>query len=902
MIQKFNFFDQQERPNVWLCNPDKKRIQFIRDCTDSQVILRFNEMSEIKFQVSSFDDGYDKFVSKRLIEVENIGFFIINNVTENNNGIEKYKEITAYQLEAELQYKKIILFDGTYKFYDPLDNEKTLLGQIFDGQNGWTVKHVDADLANSYRTFEVPDSTIYSFLMNEVETAYECLFVFDSNDRTVSAYYLPNYLKKTDIYLTFQNLIKETDIQEEQEEIVTALKVYGSNINIRGVNPTGSDTIYDFSYFKNTDWMQQELIDALNKWEQKVKDRKEEYKQQLLAKKNANRELVTLKSDLVQLKEDYDSLEGVMAVRVKAGTDFSDIKQQMDAKQLEINAKEQQIQNKETQIQSLTNQLSDISKGLSLESNITGDLWIELIPYIIQNTYQNDTFLSTSIMTEEQIQTQQEELLEMGYNVLSRVAHPRYTFQLDTVNFLNLKPFEQFTKELELGAILNIQNDEELIKPILLEVEYSFDDPTILNLTFGNRYKLDSAEYEFAELFGDAISAGTSVKFDSAKWGEYVNSGMNNEVSNFINGSLDAAKNNVINAKNQELLINQNGLRGRTKKDDGSYKDEQCWLTQDTLAFTRDNWNTAALALGRLKAPNEDADYYGLSAEVLVGKILAGNQLIITNENNSFTLDSSGAVLNNASFTIKTNNNTIKLDPTSGIEVLKGNEKQMYLDPQTGDLKIAGNVAANSGSIGGWEITENGLSDTHGNEINSDGTGKLGLMSWSGNTARFDGNIYAKNIGGQYTEWPSLNQELVNIRNLFADYATIGNLNATNGRIDSLNATVANLGSIYATKAEFNSLNANKANINDLKIGGTKASGQTTSVCTSSKQFKYYFCGTGAKINAYKRKVVTGVDFKNKTVTTADVIYSATLDRDSTPITIKDPVFGAITYLGLRPG
>ena len=864
MIQKFDIFGIFETPNIWLCNPNKQRVGLIKTYTDQNVILRFNDMQEITLKVPYVvgvtDHIYDKVVQKRLLEIDNIGYFLINSVKEYDNGIERYREVTSYSLEAELQYRKINMVDGTYKFYDLIEPKNTLMNMIFDGQTNWTVGYVDPDLMNKYRTFEIPDSTIYQFLMNDVETAYECIFVFNSFERQVSAYYLPNFLQKTGIYLTFDNLIKEAEIQEEAEELVTQLKVYGQDIDIRQVNPTGSDAIYNFQYFKNQEWMQQDLIDALNQWEEKIQQNSDRYKQLLVNRQTTNQQLIQLKSQLADLQSEYDSLEGVMKVRIEAGQDISDIKQQMDAKQQQINQKNQEISQAETALKQIESYLSEISTQLKIENNITGQLWTELIPYIIQNTYQNETFVVNSEMDEVEKQQMAQDLYDMGENVLSRVATPRFTFSLDSTNFIYLQELQPFTKQLNLGQVINVEVSYGKVTPIILEIEFSFDDPTLLNFTFGNRYKLDSSEYEFSDLFGDAISGGTQVKFDSAKWGEYVNSGMNNEVSNFINSALDAAKNNVINQSNQEIVINQNGLRGRQMLEDGDYSNEQCWLTSNTLAFTKDNWNTAQLALGKITFNNQAV--YGVVADALVGKIVAGNQLWITNDNNSFLLDQNGAVLNNAQFTIIKGKNTIKLDPESGIEVLNGSNRQMWIDPATGNLNIAGTITATSGSIGGFQIGDTYLKQNNGViQLNADGSATISALSISTNgNSTFRGNVYADyfignlnmdRINGLNATVGSLQAEDASIRNLVAQ-----EIAAVNGRFNNISANNITSGTLSA-----NRIAGGQLQINKLNIDGRDAYLSDSFVVTSIYRRQGSVLSSGTSISVTKNALgyVTGV-------------------------------------------
>ena len=53
------------------------------------------------------------------------------------------------------------------------------------------------------------DSSIFSFLQNDVEKAFECIFVYDYLNRKVSAYTPEDAVHATDIYLSFDNLLKK---------------------------------------------------------------------------------------------------------------------------------------------------------------------------------------------------------------------------------------------------------------------------------------------------------------------------------------------------------------------------------------------------------------------------------------------------------------------------------------------------------------------------------------------------------------------------------------------------------------------------------------------------------------------------------------------------------------------
>jgi hypothetical protein len=86
-----------------------------------------------------------------------------------------------------------------------------------------------------------------------------------------------------------------------------------------------------------------------------------------------------------------------------------------------------------------------------------------------------------------------------------------------------------------------------------------------------------------------------------------------------------------VNSTNQEIIIDQHGLRGRelaTPGVPGIYKDEQCWLTSQVLAFTDDKWNTAKLALGKIDTP-DGSTAYGIIKDMAISKKIYHKELII---------------------------------------------------------------------------------------------------------------------------------------------------------------------------------------------------------------------------------------------------------------------------------
>lgn len=72
--------------------------------------------------------------------------------------------------------------------------------------------------------------------------------------------------------------------------------------------------------------------------------------------------------------------------------------------------------------------------------------------------------------------------------------------------------------------------------------------------------------------------------------------------------------------------------------------------------MTDDNWEHAKVAIGLVSTPEGGSNFI-VNAEVVGGKLIVGNNLVIENTNDSgviqFKVDSSGAWLNNSTFVLQ---------------------------------------------------------------------------------------------------------------------------------------------------------------------------------------------------------------------------------------------------------
>ncbi len=335
MISSFDYYKQIESPDMFLCNPDRRLICALT-AENRHLLLRFNDLSELSFTVPELggaEDNYALIESKRLLFVEKIGWFQIENVEEKIIGDQHTKEVKAYSHQYSLKNRGFVSEERVYMFYNPYDplDEKydssnkaampSVIGQLYqqagvrvalsatdiepsEDKGDWTIIYIDPILkfkAYSYgsmyesvgtadnicRSFEADeDLNGYDFIINKVESAFEVIFEFDFLHHTIKVKTLDAITIPTDIYLSFDNIVNSLNIKENAEDIVTVMSCNGGDLDIRTINPMGTNYIVDFNYYKKEKsddgkieypWMSKELIDTLNEWEIEFEKYQDQY-------------------------------------------------------------------------------------------------------------------------------------------------------------------------------------------------------------------------------------------------------------------------------------------------------------------------------------------------------------------------------------------------------------------------------------------------------------------------------------------------------------------------------------------------------------------------------------------------------------------------------------------------
>lgn len=277
----------QTKPSIFLYNPTFELLGDVGLYTNSQCTLRFNDKSELSFTVPyKYYDEFGKEVVNhlypminrtRLIRIEGMGWWYIDEVIHSNDGVEHSCEVRAYSYEHTLTLRSVNLYSQRQSDTDTMVLTLYDILFAFKEQTGWNLPQTFYDSPIYYRTtsrmFEIELNTSwYDFLKRTVQEAFDCFVFFDYENLSVDVKLSHSqvYLRTSNVVLSFDNLIKNIVVEETSQRTATALYVTGEDCDIIDVNPLGTSIIYNFTPYLTTDWLSQSTINAIDIWKTKI--------------------------------------------------------------------------------------------------------------------------------------------------------------------------------------------------------------------------------------------------------------------------------------------------------------------------------------------------------------------------------------------------------------------------------------------------------------------------------------------------------------------------------------------------------------------------------------------------------------------------------------------------------
>jgi hypothetical protein len=410
-----------EQPELMLQTLSGETIGVISGAHNIKARIKFVDLSEIEFDVPSVIDGeenpiYESVTAYKLIYTKAYGIYVTAKPKTTSDGIMDVKHVTGYSIEKLLEKKKFFLEEGVYKFCNitNVKDASTIIGRFLEIDPTWNIGYVSPAIAAKYGAFEQFDGEMRDFLMNNAMQKYRCVFVFDpygtaeKPGKTVSVYDADEERASLPIYLGFDNLLNETEVEELSDELVTAIRPYGADeLSIHNVNPSGDDWVYDLSGFIARGDLSGELADAYTSWQRRLLANKPYYSALTAARASmwSRYYIEQAKYDAMQLELDGLLTQQNAAIQGQHQSVLASLYTQIAAKKSEMAAQEAVILQVETNrdgidaaIEALVNG-SGSTPGLALKKAMSDEQYKALHPYIIQQDVTDDTFVVSEVAT-----------------------------------------------------------------------------------------------------------------------------------------------------------------------------------------------------------------------------------------------------------------------------------------------------------------------------------------------------------------------------------------------------------------------------------------------------------------------------------------------------------------------
>lgn len=415
---EFDQYGNPEVPELMLQTLGGKAIGTIPGVHNLTINIKYSEPSELSFDVPSKIDGEDNHIYKdisghKIIYTNHYGVYEIISPETESDGISETKHVTGYSCEKTLEYKKFFIEEGTFNFWNPVEPADTVLGRILEIAIGWSAGYVSPSLIGRYRTFDSYDDYLLSFVYNRAPEKYRCVFVFDTYQRTINVYDADEEVSNLPIYLDFDNLLESVSVSEKSDELVTAIRPYGADeLDIRAVNPIGTNWIYDLSYFISNGDISSALAEKWQGWQQSIINRQMYYKGLVSLQASTNARLLSEQAKLTDLNGELESLIGQQSVTIQAiametteaGKQsqqkvLDSINEQITAKRKEISAQEAVIEGIKKDAESYAAEIQAVVNELSIHNYFTDSEYEELSSFLIEQDITEDTFVASSVDT-----------------------------------------------------------------------------------------------------------------------------------------------------------------------------------------------------------------------------------------------------------------------------------------------------------------------------------------------------------------------------------------------------------------------------------------------------------------------------------------------------------------------
>ncbi len=616
----------QPKLSVAKCN--KQVIGILKESYDIVFNPKLGGINQLSFKIPVEIDlnnqiitnpNIDKIKFRYLIkfEVSDLNYtewFIVINPQEKAEEDAIYKEYICYSLAHELSNKIIRNYSGESL------SATEVLTEVVVANSTWTLDYIDATFDLRYRQFDVSQSSVLDFLLNDISEAFNALVIFNTENRTISLYQPQNYGLDKGLTLNYGQYLKEVSTQLDHMNFCTRLRPFGrEGIGIQRLTPTGSNYIENFDIFKQ-EYFSDNLLIAQNAYESLLETKQGEFDALLADKTSLQSDLATKTSEWNDLYTELLVILDSIDVGQANGDDVSALIAQRDAKQAEIDVVETEIDTINSQIDGIDASIAVLRNEVSLENNFS-----------VEEIEERDTFVIEKIFENQHI-FDDEDLYELAIEKLDEFKSPPVLIDVDIVDFTSIveNQLDWDKLSLHLGDVVRVRHPklDLLIQAKIVEATINYETQEI-NLIIANIRNLTDQDKVLFEL-NKSFHSSTTVDMSKFRW-DGIDS-VSSDVQRILNDTWEAANTPLSAAVEGSLTVDGRGLTSINHAPPITPVTKGLRIMRGALVTSTDGFNTANVAV--------TGD--GVFAERVVGALILGSQLHIINDLNNISITEDG--------------------------------------------------------------------------------------------------------------------------------------------------------------------------------------------------------------------------------------------------------------------
>lgn len=632
MFIDIDYSKRLQEAKFHLAKPNKQIISHIHEKFRGEMSIKLGNINELSFSIPHFVEDeepnphVDMIKEKMLIRVTMGAYkewYVVDSIEEDGDDFDIFN-VTAFSLGYELKGKQVsgYIEDGV--------NATELLTALLESSI-WQIGEVDAMFDVMFRSFESGDDSNSLDCIIQAGETFGALIVWDTDKRRVSFKDMSKDGRFRGLTVNYGKFLRSIKRSRTTEELVTRLYVYGNeDMSIVNVNPTGQLYIEDFSYFmypferdvdknvlKHSDFMSDALCHALLNHQGVIQSKVPVVAQLQKDYSTKDAELRSAQAIYEQIKNTFERTEELLDM-AKATENASLIQQ----RQQELAQSRTDMLNQanitatlKSELDIIFGKIEQVQKDINTESGFTPQLLDELNLFIIESTWKDDRYVD------------EKELYEDAIKKFQEIRQPKVVIDVTIDNLLNIVEEQYYWDKLVLGDLVKVKYPQMKIEYTakIIEMKYDFENDEV-SITIANTTDLLSETDKLVQLLYNNSSASALVKSNKYKW-DKVNA-IENTVSNIVTSEWDATKQKIIAGVNNSIEIGNRGMIV-TNPDNPN---EVVIIQSGVIALSRDKGETWKTAI----KPD------GIVAERLIGQIVAGENLVMTNSAGTFTFDKNG--------------------------------------------------------------------------------------------------------------------------------------------------------------------------------------------------------------------------------------------------------------------